>query len=66
MAANLVARLTAGGVLVVCRTAPDGVNLGTVFRLTDAHRLDVCGRIGDGSDVDRLILESCVRAVQHA
>jgi hypothetical protein len=65
MAANLIARLTVGGVLVVCRTAPDGVNHGTVFRLIDAHQLDLCARIGDGCDVEALILESGPRVVQQ-
>ena len=56
MLANLRARLRRQGLLVVCRTHDDGFNHGTVFRLTDTDGFEVVRRIGDGSEVESLII----------
>jgi hypothetical protein len=61
---NLRRRLVAGGLLVVCSTTePDGEgrpagerNHGTVFALRPDGRLEVAGRLGDGSSVEPLAL----------
>jgi hypothetical protein len=57
MASSLRSRLRTNGLLVVCRTHPDGVNHGTVFRLNPSSGLQVESRIGNGSEVERLVLE---------
>jgi len=56
MLANLRARLRRDGLLIVCRTHDDGVNHGTVFRLAGSDRFEVVCRIGDGSEVESLII----------
>jgi hypothetical protein len=56
MIANLRARLQAGGLLAVCRTTNDGINLATVFRLVETGRLDIVARLGAGSEVESLAL----------
>lgn len=56
MIANLRRRLRRHGLLAVCRTHDDGVNHGTVFRLADADRFQVVCRLGDGSEVESLII----------
>jgi hypothetical protein len=57
MAVNLRARLKQQGILIVCRTDDDNVNHGTVFRLNEADRFDVVRRIGDGSEIEQLVLD---------
>jgi L-malate glycosyltransferase len=57
MAVNLRARLTQRGILIVCRTNEQNVNHGTVFRLNEADRFDIVCRIGEGSEIENLILD---------
>jgi glycosyltransferase involved in cell wall biosynthesis len=57
MAANLRARMKPDGILVVCRTGDHNVSHGTVFRLNHVDRFDVACRIGDGSEIENLILD---------
>lgn len=56
MIANLRARLKTGGMLIVCRTHDDGVNHGTLFLLNTAGEFEVARRIGDGSEIESLVL----------
>jgi len=56
MIANLRARLRRHGLLVVCRTHDDGANHGTVFRLAGGDRFQVVCRLGDGSEVESLVI----------
>jgi SAM-dependent methyltransferase len=53
--ANLRDRLRPDGLLIVCRTHPDGANHGTIFRLTDRASTAVA-RIGDGSEIEDLVI----------
>jgi hypothetical protein len=53
--ANLQDRLRQGGLFIVCRTRPDGTNHGTVFQLARGRSAAVA-RIGDGSEIEDLIL----------
>jgi hypothetical protein len=53
--ANLRERLRADGLLIVCRTHPDGTNHGTVFRAGTVG-FDVVARIGDGSEIEGLVV----------
>jgi glycosyltransferase involved in cell wall biosynthesis len=64
---NLRARLKQQGILVVCRTDEHHVNHGTVFRLNRADGFDVVCRIGDGSEIENLILRlpGVRRSVAH-
>jgi len=58
MARNLVDRLSAGGLLAVCRTCDEGgrhVNRATVLRRMDGS-LEVVERLNGGSDVEDLLL----------
>ncbi|MDT5123033.1 MAG: hypothetical protein QOC96_2515 [Acidobacteriota bacterium] len=57
IANNLRRRLTPGGLFIVCRTDDTGVNHGTVFALTSSGEFEDVARIGNGSEVERLILE---------
>jgi hypothetical protein len=63
MVANMHGRLKQDGILVVCRTADDNVNHGTVFRLNEAGRFEVVCRIGDGSEIEDLVLDVSGSAV---
>ena len=53
---NLRARLAADGLLIVCRTGQDGANHGTVFRLNPDRSFSVAGRLGNGSEIEALVL----------
>jgi hypothetical protein len=55
MVRNLLGRLAPGGMLLVCRTEDDGSNHGTLFRC-DAGNCSLVARIGQGSEIERLIL----------
>ena len=61
MISNLRARLKRRGMLIICRTHDDGFNHGTIFRLNEADELDVVCRIGDGSEVESLVVDSLGR-----
>jgi hypothetical protein len=50
-------RLRPGGLLIVCRTHEDGSNHGSFFRV-DGDGWTVVDRIGDGSEIERLIAMS--------
>ena len=56
MIVNLQARLQVGGLLAVCRTTSDDTNLATVFCLREAGRLEIVGRLGEGSEIESLAL----------
>jgi hypothetical protein len=53
---RLAGRLKSGGLLIVNRTDFDDVNHGTVFRLTPARTFAVEARIGEGSEIEELVL----------
>jgi hypothetical protein len=52
---KLKARLKKNGLLIVCRTAGNGTNNGTIFRLTPGSELRVLERVGSGSEIERLV-----------
>ena len=56
MLINLRARLTRGGLLIVCLTDERGRNDATVFMLNKAGRFDVVARLGGGSEIEGLVL----------
>lgn len=53
---RLRSRLMPAGLFVVCRTNERGENHGTVFALNEDGRFEVRARIGDGSEVEDLVL----------
>jgi len=53
---RLAARLKTGGLLIVNRTNLEGVNHGSVFRLGPKRTFSVEGRVGDGSEIEELLL----------
>lgn len=53
---NLRARLVRGGLLIVCRTNEQNVNNATVFTLNEAGRFEATARLGEGSEVESLVL----------
>jgi len=53
---NLRARLMSGGLLIVCRTNEQDVNNATVFTLNEAGRFEATARLGEGSEVESLVL----------
>jgi len=55
--AGLRERLRPGGILIVCRTLEDGSNHGSFFK-ADGEGWTVVDRIGDGSQIERLIAMS--------
>jgi hypothetical protein len=55
--AGLRERLRPGGLLIVCRTLEDGSNHGSFFK-ADGDGWTVIDRIGDGSEIERLIAMS--------
>jgi hypothetical protein len=55
--ATLRERLRPAGLLIVCRTREDGSNHGSFFRM-DGDGWTVVDRIGDGSEIERLIAMS--------
>lgn len=57
MVANLRRRLTPHGLFIVCSTDSHNANHGTVFSLTRDGSFESRARIGNGSEVERLILE---------
>jgi hypothetical protein len=57
MLANLRERLRPGGLLVVCRTVPEGTNHGSVFRLGDDGRFLRVADLNDGSEIADLVLD---------
>jgi hypothetical protein len=52
---KLKARLKKNGLLIICRTAGNGTNDGTIFRLTPGSELRVLERLGSGSEIESLI-----------
>ncbi len=63
MVNNLIGRLRAGGLLIVCRTDRGGLNHATVFTLDEYRRLGVAARIGKGSEVEEIVLRGKPTAV---
>jgi hypothetical protein len=55
MLANLKRSLTAGGVLMVCRTGEGNRTAGTLFRLTDEGEFSVVERLNEGSELEDLV-----------
>jgi hypothetical protein len=56
---NLRQRLAgAGSFLIVVRTWLEGSNHGTLFRLNDGGRFDVVARLGQGSEIENIVLET--------
>ncbi len=53
---NLRARLKQDGLLIVCRTSAQNVNHGTIFRRNEDGKFAVVRRIGDGSEIENLVL----------
>jgi chemotaxis methyl-accepting protein methylase len=51
---KLKGRLKENGLLVVCRTADDGTNNATIFRLTAESKLQVMKRLGSGSEIEEI------------
>lgn len=56
MISNLRRRLLGDALLIVCRTNSEGVNNGTIFSLSGAGKFTVVRRIGDGSEIEDLVL----------
>lgn len=56
MLRNLRARLRPGGLLIVCRTMPEGRNDATAFRLDSIGALSPAGRLNEGSEIEELVL----------
>ncbi|WP_050421734.1 hypothetical protein [Bradyrhizobium tropiciagri] len=57
--ANLRDRLVgAGSFLIVNRTHANGINHGTLFQLGDAIRFEVVARIGEGSEIENIVLSA--------
>lgn len=52
---KLQERLKKNGFLIVCRTTDDGVNNGTLFRLTANYEFQVVQRLGNGSEIEDLV-----------
>ncbi|HEX5352513.1 MAG TPA: ATP/GTP-binding protein [Rhodanobacteraceae bacterium] len=48
--------------LFVVRTHQDNTNHGTLFRLGEGHRFEVVWRLGDGSEIEPIVLASRVAA----
>jgi len=46
------------GILLVVRTHEDNSNHGTLFRLRDDQRFEVVDRIGDGSEIEDIVLQA--------
>jgi len=56
---GLVTRMRGpGSFLVVARTLEDGTNNGTVFQLNDNDGFDVVSRLGEGSEIEDIVLAS--------
>jgi hypothetical protein len=56
---NLKDRLMgAGSFLIVNRTYPDGNNHGTIFQLSEANKFEVVARMGDGSEIEDIVLSA--------
>ena len=60
MVINLKSRLKTNGLIVVCRTCDekDGTNTSTTFKKTDNGNLEILERIGSGSEIENLIMET--------
>jgi len=56
MLANLRERLRPSGLLIVCRTMPEGTNHGSVFRLGEQGRFSLVAELNDGSEITELVL----------
>ena len=57
--ANLKMRLSGpGAFLIVVRTREDGRNDGTMFRLKEDGQFEPVARIGEGSEIERLVIAS--------
>jgi hypothetical protein len=59
--ANLRDRLRLEGLLIVCRTHADGTNHCTFFRLAQSE-LVVAARIGEGSEIEDLVVSDAARS----
>jgi hypothetical protein len=55
--ATLRGRLRPGGLLIVCRTHDDGANHGSILQATEGGWI-VAARIGDGSEIEDLIVDA--------
>lgn len=53
---RLCSRLMPEGLFIICRTNERGENHGTVFALNEDGRFEVRARIGDGSEIEDLVL----------
>ncbi len=56
MVRQLRTRIQPGGLFAVCRTNAESVNHGTVFALDDDLKFSVRDRVGEGSEIEALIL----------
>lgn len=56
MSVNLRQRLMPGGLFIVCSTDLEGANHGTVFTLTAKGSFESVEKIGDGSEIESLVL----------
>jgi hypothetical protein len=56
MLANLRERLRPSGLLIVCRTMPEGTNHGSVFKLGEQGRFSLVAELNDGSEITELVL----------
>ncbi|MGH8217523.1 MAG: hypothetical protein ACREUT_02980 [Steroidobacteraceae bacterium] len=56
MLANLRRRLRPSGLLIVCRSMPEGTNHGSVFRLGEQGRFSLIAKLNDGSEITDLVL----------
>ena len=56
MLANLRERLRPSGLLIVCRTMPEGTNHGSVFRLGENGCFSLVAKLNDGSEITDLVL----------
>jgi SAM-dependent methyltransferase len=63
--ANLRGRLRPDGLLIVCRTHADGTNHGTFFRLARSGWV-VAARIGEGSEIEDLVVRDNARGALEA
>jgi hypothetical protein len=56
MLLSLRRRLMTGGLFIVCRTNERNQNNGTVFELNEGGRFETLARIGEGSEIEGLVL----------
>jgi hypothetical protein len=66
MLINLRERLTPRGLLAIVSTEDDGANHGTIFRLGSDGALDVCERLGSGSQIEDLATSLPPRSIESS